>query len=138
HTDEYFVNVARELVKLGVDGIVLKDAGGLLTPDRIASLLPAIQEAIGQLPVRCHSHCVTGMGPATNIEALKVGAAAIWTCTTPLANGASLPSDHSMARSMEWLGYDPSIDVEALERVAEHFAAVARFHGKPVGRPAEY
>src|SRR5690606_37581148 len=58
--------------------------------------------------------------------------------TTPLANGASLPSDHSMARSMEWLGYDPSSDLEALERVAEHFTAVARVHGKPVGRPAEY
>ena len=32
HTDEFFANVAREFAAMGVDGIVIKDASGLLTP----------------------------------------------------------------------------------------------------------
>ncbi|MGP1675261.1 MAG: pyruvate carboxylase subunit B, partial [Candidatus Limnocylindrales bacterium] len=62
HTDEFFVNVARAFVAMGVDGIVLKDAGGLLTAERAASLVPALVAAAEGRPVICHSHCVTGLG----------------------------------------------------------------------------
>jgi oxaloacetate decarboxylase alpha subunit len=88
HTDEFFVGVARAFVAMGVDGIVLKDAGGLLRPERAATLVPALVEAAEGRPVICHSHCVTGLGPAANIAAIEGGAEAIWTCTAPLANGA--------------------------------------------------
>jgi oxaloacetate decarboxylase alpha subunit len=138
HTDEFFVNVAREFVQMGVDGIVLKDAGGLLTPERAETLVPALVEAAQGRPVICHSHCVTGLGPAANLRAVEKGVSAIWTCTAPLANGASMPNGDAMARHLRWLGYDVAIDQEAAGRVAEHFAEVARRHGKPLGQPAEY
>jgi oxaloacetate decarboxylase alpha subunit len=138
HTDEFFVRVAREFVEMGVDGIVLKDAGGLLTPERAETLVPALVEAAQGRPVVCHSHCVTGLGPAANIRAVEKGVSAIWTCTAPLANGASMPNGDSMARHLAWLGYDVSVDVDAMARVAEHFAAVARRHDKAIGQPAEY
>lgn len=138
HTDEYFVDVARQLVALGVHGLVLKDAGGLLTPERVRSLLPALVRAAGELPVRCHSHCVTGLGPASNLEALQQGASSIWTATAPLSNGASLPSDQSMRRALEWMGYTTTVESAAMERIAEYFRRVAQRHGKPLGAPAEY
>jgi oxaloacetate decarboxylase alpha subunit len=138
HTDEFFTKVAREFVALGVDGIVIKDAGGLLTAERARTLVPAVIEAAGGRPVVVHSHCVTGMGPAANIEAVKQGADAIWTCTAPLANGSSMPNGDAMARHLAWLGYDVSVDTDAMARVADHFRAVALRHGKPIGQPAEY
>ena len=138
HTDEFFVNVARAFVAMGVDGIVLKDAGGLLTAERAASLVPALVAAAEGRPVICHSHCVTGLGPAANLAAISAGAEAIWTCTAPLANGASMPSGDSMARHLTWMGYDLDIDTEAMDRVAAHFADVAARHRLPVGQPAEY
>jgi oxaloacetate decarboxylase alpha subunit len=137
HTDEYFVQVARDLAALGVDGIVLKDAGGLLTPERARTLVPALRAATG-LEVLCHSHCVTGMGPAANLEALQAGAAATWTATPALANGASLPSDRLISRSLKWLGIDAGVDEQALTTMAEHFRGLAEDYGMPVGRPAEY
>jgi len=138
HTDEFFVRVAREFVALGVDGIVLKDAGGLFTPERARTLVPLLVEAAEGRPVICHSHCVTGLGPAANLEAVRQGVSAIWTATAPLANGASMPSGDAMARHLEWMGYDVSVDREAMARVADHFRAVAERHGKPLGQPAEY
>jgi len=138
HTDEFFVGVAKSFVAMGVDGIVLKDAGGLLTAERAATLVPALVAAAEGRPVICHSHCVTGLGPAANLAAVTAGADAIWTCTAPLANGASMPSGDSMARHLDWMGYDVAVDREAMGRVADHFQDVADRHRLPTGRPAEY
>jgi oxaloacetate decarboxylase alpha subunit len=138
HTDEFFVQVARELIAFGVDAIVLKDAGGLLTPERVAVLLPLLIDVAGSLPVQVHSHCVTGFGPASNLEAVKAGADAIWTSSTPLANGASLPSDESMVRHLSWMGYHTGVDPHALAVSAGYFRDLAAAEGKTVGQPAEY
>jgi oxaloacetate decarboxylase alpha subunit len=138
HTDEFFVQVCREFVEMGVDGIVLKDASGLLTPDRARTLVPALVAAAEGRPVICHSHCVTGMGPAANLEAIKSGVSAIWTCTAPLANGSSLPSGDAMARDLTWMGHDVGVDRAAMAKVAEYFQKVAARYQKPTGRPAEY
>ncbi|MFB3738151.1 MAG: pyruvate carboxylase subunit B, partial [Candidatus Velamenicoccus archaeovorus] len=138
HTDDFFVSVTRRLRALGVDAIVLKDAGGLLTPERARTLLPAIVAAADGLPVYCHSHCVTGMGPASNLEAIEGGASAIWTSSTPLANGSSLPADRSMTEHLRWMGYRVDVDTDGMAKVADHFREVARLHDKPLGLPAEY
>jgi oxaloacetate decarboxylase alpha subunit len=138
HTDEFFANVAREFAAMGVDGIVIKDASGLLTPERARTLVPAIMVAAPGLPVICHSHCVTGLGPAANLEAVARGVSAIWTCAHPLANGSSLPSGDSMIRNLRFLGYDVAVDPEIQARVSEYWRQVATRHDKPMGEPAEY
>jgi oxaloacetate decarboxylase (Na+ extruding) subunit alpha len=139
HTDEFFVNVATQLKAFGfLDGIVLKDAGGLLTPERLRGLLPKLIEAVAPLPINVHSHCITGLGPATGLEAMEQGANAIWTCSAPLANGSSLPASESMVAYLEWMGYQTGVQSASLERMAEHWREIARRYNKPLGVPAEY
>lgn len=138
HTDKFFAEAAAEFVALGVDALIVKDAGGLLTPARSSTLFPALVEVAPGLPIYCHSHCITGMGPAANIAAIEHGASAVWTCTTPLANGPSLPADESLTRSLRWQGYDTGVDEEALSRIASYFRDLAARTGKPTGVVAEY
>ena len=138
HTDEFFANVAREFAAMGVDGIVIKDASGLLTPERARTLVPAVMAAAPGLPVICHSHCVTGLGPAANLEAVAQGVSAIWTCSHPLANGPSLPSSDSMTRHLTWLGYQVDVDPGLLAKISQYFSQLAVRHNKPIGQPAEY
>jgi oxaloacetate decarboxylase alpha subunit len=138
HTDEFFTKVVRTLVSYGVDGIIIKDASGLLTPERARTLVPAVMAAAPGLPVLLHSHCITGLGPASNLEAVAQGVSTIWTCTHPLANGSSLPSSDSMARHLSWLGYETSLDPEALAKISDYWTKVATRHKKPMGAPAEY
>ena len=69
HTDELYVRTARDLIQRGkVDAIWLKDAGGLLTVDRIRTLVPAIKKVIGNIPLELHSHCMTGVAPLVYLE----------------------------------------------------------------------
>ena len=50
HTDEYYVRKTKELMAIGVDGVFIKDPSGLLTPELIATLVPAMKKALGDLP----------------------------------------------------------------------------------------
>ena len=44
HTDEYFAQRTREASSLEVPRLCLKDPGGLLTPERMRTLVPVIFE----------------------------------------------------------------------------------------------
>jgi oxaloacetate decarboxylase alpha subunit len=138
HTDEYFVQKTRELVAMGVDAILLKDAGGLLTPERARTLFPAMMEAASGLEVYCHSHCVTGLGPAVNLEAVRAGVSQIWTCSHPLANGYSLPSGDSMQKHLTWLGYQVDADPALQAKISEYWREAMSRHGIEPSQPAEY
>ncbi|KAB2919013.1 MAG: pyruvate carboxylase subunit B [Hyphomicrobiaceae bacterium] len=139
HTDELYVKTAKELVKRGkVDAIWLKDAGGLLTIDRIRTLVPAIKKAIGNVPLELHSHCMTGLAPLVYLEGIKAGADRIHSSIAPLANGNAQPATQSMAKNLRALGFSVSVDDGLLDEVGDHFRRIAELEGKPVGAPQEY
>ena len=139
HTDELYVKTARELVQSkAIDGIMLKDAAGLLTIDRIRTLVPAIKRVIGDMPLEIHSHCLTGLAPLVYLEAVKCGADILHTSIAPLANGAAQPATQSVARNLRLMGYDVPIDDLTVDHVGEHFRRIAEAEGKPVGEVLEY
>lgn len=138
HTDEHFVQKTRELVELGADILVLKDPNGVLTPERVRTLLPAMKAVSAGRPFYCHSHCMTGLGPATNLEAVAQGADVIWTASRALANGSSLPATSSMLRDLKRAGYEINLDQEGVGQIEDHFFAVAKRHNMPIGKPMEY
>ena len=73
HDDAYFVARAKELVDLKVDFISVKDPTGLLTPERGATLFPALVAVAKGIPLKLHSHCQSGLAPLVYEEAIKAG-----------------------------------------------------------------
>jgi oxaloacetate decarboxylase alpha subunit len=138
HTDEYYANKAKELVAIGVDGVFLKDASGLLRPERIATLVPAIKRAIGDLPLQIHTHCLSGLAPYVVLRAVECGVEVVHTATSPLANGASHPPTELVARNVRRMGYDVDLDLAPIEEAAELIRYIAEREGKPIGTPNEY
>jgi oxaloacetate decarboxylase alpha subunit len=139
HTDELYVKTAKDLVKRGkVDAIWLKDAGGLLTVDRIRTLVPAVKKVIGDIPLELHSHCMTGLAPLVYLEGVKAGADRIHTSIAPLANGNAQPATQSMVGNLRNMSFSASINDALVDEVSEHFRRIAEIEGKPVGTPQEY
>ena len=138
HTDDYYARLARAAATLGADRICLKDPGGLLTPDRTRTLAPIVLREADGIPVELHTHCTTGLGPLCALEAIKLGIDIINTAIPPLANGSSNPSVFNVAQNAIQLGFTPTIDLEALKPVSEHFTQIARREGLPIGVPLEY
>ena len=139
HTDEVYVKTASDLVRRGkVDALWIKDAGGLLTVDRIRTLVPALRKAIGAVPIELHSHCMTGVAPLVYLEGILAGADCVHTSIAPLANGAAQPATQSTVKNLRALGYRVDVDDKLIDEVGEHFRQVAEQEGKPVGQVQEY
>lgn len=139
HTDELYARKAKELIaRAKVDCIMIKDAGGLLTPDRIRTLVPALKKVIGALPLELHSHCMTGLAPLVYHEGVKLGVDQVHTSIAPLANGAAQPAMQTMVRNLRDMGYKVETQDAMVDEVSEHFERVAAQEGKPVGVPLEY
>jgi pyruvate/oxaloacetate carboxyltransferase/biotin carboxyl carrier protein len=140
HTDDLWAKKTKLIAQLSdvVDGIMIEDAGGLITPERTTSLITTVKKHCNGLPVEFHSHCTTGLAPLCYLEAIKAGADILHTAVAPLANGTSLPSLENILKNSRRMGYKDNIDDAALETVSTHFREVAEKEGLPIGTPPEY
>ena len=138
HTDDYFAQRTRDAASLKVNRLCLKDPGGLLTPERVKTLVPIIFQNANGIPVELHTHCTTGLGPLCCLEAVKLGIKIVNTALPPLADGSSNPSLFNVAKNLRALGYKSLIDEELLKPVSDHFTYIAKREGFPIGAPVEY
>jgi pyruvate/oxaloacetate carboxyltransferase len=138
HTDTYYVARAKELVELNADFISIKDPTGLLTPERARTLFPAVVAAVGDVPLRLHSHCQSGLSPAVYQIAMESGFRYGDAAVEPLANGASLPAAEEIDARARAIGRDTGIDRAALQDMSDYFSWLAEREGKPRGKVASY
>jgi oxaloacetate decarboxylase alpha subunit len=141
HTDEFYVRCAQELARERqlIDTVYIKDPSGLLTPERVRTIVPALRQALGaDMPLEIHSHCTMGMAPLCYLEAARLGVETVHTAVPPLAEGTSLPSVFRTVANLRELGFDVEIDPEPLRFVSEYLHKLARRKGYPIGQPLEY
>ena len=138
HTDEYYAKKTREILPFKPDAIYLKDQGGLLTVDRLRTLLPIIVKNAQGVPVELHSHCTTGLAPLVYLEAMRLGVGTVHTAVPPLANGSSQPSVFNIAANARLLGHSLRVDDKLLRPVSERLTAMAKQEKLPIGAPLEY
>jgi oxaloacetate decarboxylase alpha subunit len=138
HTDDYFAAKIREAFALDVYRIILKDPGGILTPERTKTLVPAVLTAAGGKIVELHTHCTTGLGTLCCLEAIQAGMTHINTAIPPLADGSSNPSLFNVAMNARALGHNTLVNELPLRAVAAHFTACAKRENLPIGKTPEY
>src|SRR6266550_4372505 len=138
HTDAYFADKIREAFALDVYRVIFKDPGGILTPERTKTVVPAVLKAACGKTVELHTHCTTGLGTLCCLEAIKAGMFHVNTAIPPLADGSSNPSIFNVAMNARALGFKTAIDEAPLRHVAKHFTACAKQENLPIGETPEY
>ena len=138
HTAEYYAEKTRAAAELKPYRICFKDPGGLLTPEDTQELVPIILKNGNGIPVELHTHCNTGLGPLCCLEAVKLGIGSLNTALPPLANGSSNPSLFNVTKNLRAIKYQPAINEDLLQPVAEHFEIIARRENLEIGMPLEY
>ena len=139
HDDAHFAAAAAALAGSGrFDRLYLKDPGGLVTPDRAASLFPALRRAIGALPLEFHSHSTIGLAQFAYPVAVQNGASCLHTAAAAAANGTSQPAGSSVVRNLRDLGLNVAVDTEALAEVDAYFDALVMAEDLPRGVPQDF
>ncbi len=119
--------LARGMKDLGADDIVIKDTGGLLTPQMATELVPALADATG-LPVIVHSHCSGGLAPFTYLAAVQAGAAGVDTAFAAFGGGAGQPGVEALVAILLGGGRDPGLDLNQLVALRDELEEVRSRH----------
>lgn len=124
HNEEYFVELAKTLEKMGADVICIKDMANLLLPYDAYSLVKKLKENIS-VPIHLHTHNTTGTGDMTYLMAAQAGVDIVDCALSPFANGTSNPSTESLVATLKGTPRDTGLDLTVLSEAAAHFRKVA-------------
>jgi oxaloacetate decarboxylase alpha subunit len=139
HDDAHYVERARALAaNPDVDALYIKDPGGLLTPVRARTLIPAIRAVMGAKPLELHCHCTIGLGELAYMDAPDYGVSTVQCASGAAADGSSNPPSERVVANLRELGHDVPLDDAALAEVGAYFTRLAEAEDLPAGRPQAF
>ena len=115
-TDEYFVEKAKEMERLGAKIITLKDMAGLVSPSRAASIISKLKAAV-KVPVDFHTHCTPGYGLASSIMAIINGVDILDTNIWWFGGGSAAPAIELVYLFTQKLGIEIEANMEAVGEI---------------------
>ena len=123
HTVDYYVNLAKEVEKMGADSLCIKDMAGVLLPETAYELVSKLKQAI-KLPIELHSHCTGGIMEMTYRKAIEAGVDIIDTALSPLSGGTSQPCTEAFVYALQGTKYDTGLNVDLLNKAANKMSKV--------------
>ena len=123
HTVQYYVELAKEIEKMGADSLCIKDMAGVLLPEDAYTLIKQLKNDTN-LPIELHSHCTGGVCQLTYRRAIEAGVDIIDTALSPLSGGTSQPATEAFNYALKGTEYDPKLDQEKLDEAAAVLAPI--------------
>ena len=124
HNDDYFVNVAKELEKMGADSVCIKDMANLLLPYHAYDLVRKLKDNVS-VPIHLHTHNTAGTGDMVNLMAAQAGVDIVDCALSAMANGTSQPSTEALVATLEGTERDTGLSLDKLNEASVHFRGVA-------------
>lgn len=124
HTVAKYVEMSRELVRMGFDTIAIKDMAGTMSPYEAEHLVKGIKDAIGDIPLVLHTHCTTGMAYMTVLKAIESGLDIVDTATSCFSGGTSQPSTETLFYALEQYNIETGLNEKAINEVNEFFKPI--------------
>mgnify|MGYP000958991200 CR=1 FL=1 len=123
HTVDYYVELAKEVEKMGADSLCIKDMAGVLLPEVAYELFSKLK-ANTKLPLQMHGHCTGGIAELTYRKAIDAGVDIIDTALSPFSGGTSQPSTEAFQYALQGTQYDPKLNLDMLNKAAEKLTKV--------------
>ena len=125
---KYYVNLAKELERMGAHFLAIKDMAGLCRPLAAKKLVKALKEEIG-LPIHFHTHDTAGTQAAAILNASEAGVDVVDLALASMSGSTSQPNLNSIVAALQHTPRDTKLDLAALnefsdywEKVREHYA----------------
>ena len=123
HSLDMFVDLGKQLEKMGCHSICIKDMAGIMSPKEAYDLVSALKQNVS-LPIVVHTHGTTGMGSMTLLKAAEAGADVIDCAIACLSGGTSQPPTETMHYVLEEMGWETGLDKNVLKEINDFFKPV--------------
>jgi pyruvate carboxylase subunit B len=130
HTVEYYVEIARQLVDMGIDIISIKDQAGLLSPKMSYELVKALKSEFPKYPVHLHTQTTANLAEMAQLKGIEAGADMIDTAFYSLSSQTSHPAGETMIYVLRELGYQVDVDERLYQKAGDLFVQVRKKYKK--------
>lgn len=124
---KYYVELAKELEKLGANILAIKDMAGLCKPRAVRQLVRALRQEIG-IPLHFHTHDSSGGQMASLIVAAEEGADVVDAAMGPLSGMTSQANLNTLVEMMRFTERDTELDFAKLLTTADYWEGVRRYY----------
>lgn len=123
----YYVDMAKELEKMGAHILAIKDMAGLCKPQAAEMLVKALRQEIG-IPIHFHTHDTAGIQAASILKASDAGLDIADAAMAPLSGGTSQPNMNTLVEALRFGDRDTGLSAEHLDGIAEYWRGVREFY----------
>lgn len=124
---KYYVNMAKELEKMGAHILAIKDMAGLLKPLAAYKLVKALKENIG-IPVHLHTHDTSSNGSAMLLKASEAGVDIVDAALSSLSGLTAQPNLNALVSALEGSERDPKVNAAGLQQLANYWETVRDYY----------
>ena len=129
HSNDKFVEMAKELYSLDADSICIKDMAGLISPEAAFDLVTKLKEEV-DIPIQLHSHYTSGMAAMAYLKASEVGVDVVDCAISSFSMATSQPATESIVEALKGSKRDTGLDINLLSEIAAYFRRVRRKYGQ--------
>ncbi|HEX7380180.1 MAG TPA: pyruvate carboxylase, partial [Pirellulales bacterium] len=124
---KYYVELAKELEKMGAHILAIKDMAGLCKPYAAELLVRTLKQEIG-IPIHFHTHDTSGMQTAAILKAAEVDLDIADAAFAPFSGLTSQPNLNSVVEALRFTPRESELDRDALQTTANYWEAVREFY----------
>jgi pyruvate carboxylase len=123
----YYVSMAKELVKMGAHILGIKDMAGLCKPYAAHALVKALRDEI-DIPIHFHTHDTSGINGASVLRAADAGVDIADAALASMSGMTSQPNLNSIVAALQNTPRDTKLDLPALNGLSNYWEAVREFY----------
>ena len=131
---KYYVEMAKELERMGAHILAIKDMAGLCKPYAAELLVKTLRDEVG-LPIHFHTHDTAGIQAASIVKGSEVGLDIADAALAPMSGGTSQPNLNTLIEALRSTPRDPGLAAGHLDSLADYWRAVREFY-TPFESPA--
>jgi pyruvate carboxylase len=123
----YYVNMAKELEKMGAHILGIKDMAGLAKPYAAQKLVKALRDEVG-LPVHFHTHDTSGINASSVLKAADAGVDAVDAALAAMSGTTSQPNLNSLVAALAYTPRATGMNLDALNRCSDYWETVRTYY----------
>jgi len=123
----YYITMAKELVKRGTHILAIKDMAGLCKPYAAQKLVKALREEVG-VPVHFHTHDTSGTQASSILKAAEAHVDIADMAIASMSGLTSQPNLNSIVATLRDNERDTGLNSNALNKIADYFENVRKFY----------
>ncbi len=124
---KYYVQMARQLEKLGAHFLAIKDMAGLCKPYAAFTLVKALREEV-EIPIHFHTHDTSGINTASLLKAAEAEVDVADAAIAAMSGGTSQPNLNSAVEALRHTPRDTQLDMAALNECSDYWETVRSYY----------